>query len=136
MTRKRFVKLVMSCGYDRNYANTYAAAAVMEYGSYQSVWKASYKLRFIHGEKYIANSIIPSINCTVKNFNEGIANATLALRKLSADLRLSNKIVERDDYVAQSYAGGSPEMVAADLPGDEEHGAPAEQTEHSGAVSG
>ena len=40
------------------------------------------------------------------------------------------------DNDARSYAGGSPEVDAADLPGNEVHGTPVEQTEHSGTVSG
>ena len=51
-------------------------------------------------------------------------------------LEQSDQFLKGDDISARSYAGGSPEVDAADLPGDEVHGAPAEPTEHSGTVSG
>ena len=36
MTRKRFVKLLMSSGMSRNHANAYARRAVEHYGSYDA----------------------------------------------------------------------------------------------------
>ena len=51
-------------------------------------------------------------------------------------LEQSERFLKGDDCNARSYAGGSPEVDAADLPGDEVHGAQIEQTKHSGTVFG
>lgn len=44
MTRKRFIKLLMSYGFPRNFAQIYACAMLSEYGSYEKAW-IKYKTR-------------------------------------------------------------------------------------------
>lgn len=69
MTRKRFVKLVMSCGYSRNYANACAKGLMVSYGSYQEAWNNM----TIFQVKRICNSI--------KNMFIGIAKVIVPMIK-------------------------------------------------------
>ena len=128
MTRKRFVKLVMSCGHDRNYANARAKGAMLLYKSYQRAWIESTDLRVIHGFKVLANAITPVIMSACQSIKEIFKSiGPIVTPLVSVDMDGG----ENDD---RSYAGSSPEVDAADLPGDEEHGAPVEQAKHSGTV--
>ena len=62
MTRKRFVKLVMSCGYGRNYANARADVSVKQCRSYWKAWEKSTDLWAVHACKVLANAIAPAFN--------------------------------------------------------------------------
>lgn len=53
MTRKRYVKLLMSTGYSRNQANFLAKAA--QGGSYQRAWDGGLRNKLMYSVKNFAN---------------------------------------------------------------------------------
>ena len=119
MTRKRFVKLMMSCGHNRDYANAYAKATIVTYGSYQKLWEASYWLKLIHTMQCLANSLIPVFN--------------QLYQQIKAWLSQVRNWGENHD---RSYAGNSAEVAAANFPGRKECRNPEKSAEHSGTVLG
>ena len=121
MTRKRFVKLVMSCGHDRNYANARAKAMVAQCGSYQKAWIVSPDLRVIHGFKVLASTITPVIMSVCRSVKDILKSIRPLIKPLGI---VGLDWGENDD---RSYAGGSPKVAAADLPGRKECGDSEEQ---------
>ena len=129
MTRKRFVKLVMSCGHDRNYANARAVCCISLYGSYREAWKSSYDLRFIHAFKVLANAITPAFKHLWQQCKGTLKSIGPIITPLgSAGLDWS------ENYDG-SFAGGSPEVDKANPCGNEERRDQEEQAEYGGIVS-
>jgi hypothetical protein len=130
MTRKRFVKLVMSCGHDRNYAHAYAAVAGPAYGSYKKAWERSTDLIVIHAYQMLIHMITPAFNRLweqCKGILKLIGPIITPLGRMGLDWG------ENDDG---SYVGGSPEVVAVDLSRDEERGTAEKQAENNRTISG
>jgi hypothetical protein len=129
MTRKRFVKLVMSCGHDRNYAHAYAAVAGPAYGSYKKAWERSTDLIAIHTYQMLIHTMAPVFNRLweqCKGILKLIGPIITPLDRMGLDWG------ENDDG---SYVVGLPEVVAADLQRDEERGATEEQAKNNQTVS-
>ena len=113
MTRKRFVKLAMSCGYDRDHAKVRANADILTYGSYQKAWEKSYDLVAIHACREFINAIELGF-CRV-------------LKQLVQDVKPLLEIAgfmntDGSENYDGSYAGGSPEVDKANPCGNEECG--------------
>ncbi|HEX3018593.1 MAG TPA: hypothetical protein VHP31_12185 [Caproicibacter sp.] len=61
MTRKRYVKLLMSTGYSRNQANFLAKFAAQS-GSYQRAWDKDFRHKIMYAVKSLFNSLTPLIS--------------------------------------------------------------------------
>ena len=138
MTRKRFVKLVMSHGKSRNEAQTIALLARASGESYLRVYNEGVLPNpLAEAVKELMKIIMPFGTALTEMFESYLKTARALLYEPIARqlVNYSENHLEGDDISARSYAGGSSEMAAAYLPGDEVHGAPVEQTKHSGIVS-
>lgn len=60
MTRKRYVKLLMSTGYSRNQSNFLARAS--QSVSYQKAWDSDLRNKLMYAFKNIVNSLTPLIS--------------------------------------------------------------------------
>ena len=70
MTRKRFTKLVMSAGYDRNHANVIADIVLKHFGNYQKAWDADILTkirRIIEQVKQAIKKMVDVIMPTIHN---------------------------------------------------------------------
>lgn len=75
MTRKRFIKLMMAKGFQRNAANILAEKAISTYGSYQAYFdhRASMNSALMKAEKAFRNlsrSIIYAADTIARNCNQ------------------------------------------------------------------
>lgn len=139
MTRKRFVKLVMSHGKSRNEAQTIALLARVSGKSYSKAYnEGTLPNPFAEAAKGLMKIMMPFGTALTEMFESYLKTARALLYEPIARqlVNYSENHLEGDDIGARSYAGGSPEVDGADLLRDEVHGATVEQTEHSGTVSG
>lgn len=82
MTRKRFIKLMMAHGYQRNLANYLACEALENYKSYQDAWDHFCKIQLIairinewarHASQ-VFSDIITSVSASMRDIASAVSD--------------------------------------------------------------
>lgn len=83
MTRKRFVKLVMSHGHDRNYANYVADTAVYKYRSYGIAYSKLYNVLISKSFADFVYSSMDALSIFITKFVDSLSTLLSATRDAS-----------------------------------------------------
>lgn len=112
MTRKRFIKLLMSMGSNRNKAQATAKNAIEEYGSYQKAWDALPILTVGTFRK-----ALESFRELSKRIKEAFSGAVMpafeelseSMRKYSESIQEAMKVESKDNCRHRACAGHRPD---------------------------
>ena len=82
MTRRRFIRLLMTVRFQRNEANNMADMALLIYGSYKAAWERKYKYTVAVRRALISAAYaVSKINKAVIEVGTHMRELTLALRR-------------------------------------------------------
>ena len=109
MTRKRYIKLLMSYGYPRNGANGLAARAVLWYGSYQNAWEKQLpNIKIMYGITAMAgslNKVFREIGKASETVGERIARIVEAIREATQKYEEEIKRENTDNNKLRACSG-------------------------------